>query len=355
MKIVEQLSTYALYFPILVVVLAVFGSLSLLDAQTNVSDDDMPLITAVQKRKVTNLNRETNARIDRVARRDPRYAAYVKDLAKFKRLKDMKEIERLLPAFTAKYQDFRDDVMRKAKVNVKDYNLKLKKILPRIQLDDNGVMRKAENVSFLRPAPAAAGNSSPWLQNATYSIGRDTTQVFTSFPNKTTYQTCSQANTYYNGSGDVESYSHTNVDDNDCEKVRASRGVKVNIPSGVQRVRIEIEIDQYHFYNSIACYGFVAYGYAYTSVGIRFHYRPSSLSFYKRHASGDAEWSVYGTNNSSKTVSNVVLSGTFYPYGAGEYDIQAFARTTVDTDGFAAATADSEIDGISKITVTLER
>ncbi|MEO6050739.1 MAG: hypothetical protein ABIP78_05330 [Pyrinomonadaceae bacterium] len=352
----RQKFCYTPYFAVFVTILTTFGP-NLVNAQTNPSDDDAPRVTAVQRLKIGKLNRELHARINPVAQRDPRYAKYLKAVAKLRRVKDPKELERSFKEFTKNYAGFRDDVLRKARVDVKQYNLRLQKILPRIEITDDGLIKNVESVSLVSPMPSAyQDDSTKWMQNASYLPNPDTTTEFTSFPNKTSYNTCvNQGSTEFNGSGDASAYGETDVNVDDCDKVRASRGVIVNIPSDVNRVRVEIEINQYSLRTWAACWGVVAYADAYASVGIRFHRRASSLSFYKRHAHSESEWSVLGDQSTNKSATNVVLSGTFYPYGAGEYDIQGFARISVDTDGFAASHSFSSIDGMTKMKVTFIR
>lgn len=338
-----------------VMLFSLLGFAGLLNAQNSgVFNEDAPIITKTQKRQISRLNREMKARIEPVAKRDPRYAAYLKDFEELKGIKEEDEFIKRSEEFKQIYEKFNTDVLRKAGVNIKSYNLRLKQILPRIKLDNKGMFRQSSEVSQSGPYNETNDQSVRFM-NASYEPIADTTAVFTAFPNTTTFKDCDQGKLTFADAKSVESFSETAIDENDCMDVKAARGIVLTVPSATTRkIQVMIELNKSELRTLVSCYGLFAYAYAYSSVGIRLKKRGTSLpAQFIRFRSVESGWSVLGKTRSTKTETSVIMSGTFLSQGEGQYDIQAYVRTAADTDGFALVFfSSSDVKGMTKITVT---
>ena len=337
-----------------VAVLAILGFVSPVCAQDGeVFNENAPLVTKAQQRRIRNLNREMRAKVEPLAKRDPRYAPYLQDFEELKQIADETEFVKKSEEFKQKYEKFNDDVLRKAGVSIKTYNLRLKQILPRIKLNKQGMILQTSEVSQV-DSYNNINDQDIWYSNTSHNPYADTTAIFTGFPNTTTFKDCNQGKLTFADAKSLESFSKTSIDDNDCTDVKAARGVIFKVFPQNKKIAVEIELNKSDLRTLVSCYGFFGYAYAYSSVGIRLKKRGTSLpAQFIRFQHVESAWSVFGKTGATRTETGIVMSGTFNSSGEGDYDVQAYVRTVVDTDGFALVFfSTSEIAGMSKMTVT---
>ena len=316
----------------------------------NPVDEDAPRITRQQRLEIRKLNQELRAKFEAVARRDPRYAQYMADFEALDEIEEPEALRKRLADFKNKHAGFREEVLRKAGVDERAYNLRVKKILPQIQLDDKGriINRKPIKVSTI--------NENQRLNHP--GAGRPAPETFeiTNFSNKWTYKDCSQAQISLESTDKISVYALTRAQDADCDDVKGARGTVLQVPAGVKSVTIKITLDKYSLWTSVS----TAFGYAstYTAVGIRVKggiIGSAKQTNYWRHKYLDTVWSVMGEDSADIEETGVTMSCTFKPLSAGEYLIQAYGRVATDTDSLAKAKGGAKVSGLKKITVTFTR
>lgn len=314
-------------------------------------NEDAPRMTARQRTQIKNLNAEFKAKFEAAAKRDKRYAQYKADVDELRKIDDAKKFEEKYAAFKNKHAAFQAEILKKAGITERQFNLRLKRIMPRIQLDNKGRIINPKQVTKTSSADLPDGG---WYQAASYWL-RDETFEITNFSETWSFKDCDQADITFDSSKEFDIYTTTNVDEPDCDDVKAARGAVINVPAGVKRVRVEITLDKYRVMTYAAAYAFFGYGNAYSAVGIRvrgFIVGSARQTNYWRHKYLESSWSVLGDSTSASTETNARFSCSFIPLVAGQYTIQAYGRITVDTDGFAFAQAHSTVEGLKKIKIT---
>lgn len=346
------------FFAITLLVFAFVGSATVISAQDNepISEDE-PRVTRAQRLKIKRLNEEIKARIDRVSKDDIRLAAYNSDLAGLNKITNPVELKARVTAMNEKYKAFRAEMLQKAGINVKDYNLKLKEILPRIQLDDSGRIINRRHIRTARPVSGHPQMS--WFQPVSYepSFFMAQTQEITNFQKTWSFKDCSQARITFDSDKEFEIYASTQINKQDCDDVKAARGAVVSVPAGVKTVKVEITLDKYYLSTWAAPVVF-SYAAAYSAVGIRVRGRivgSVRLTNYFRHSYLDTYWSVIGLDEADEQETDAVFTCSFKPLVPGDFHIQAYGRVTADTDGWAYANGRSDVEGMQKMKVTFVR
>ncbi len=179
----------------------------------------------------------------------------------------------------------------------------------------------------------------------------------TTFSEKWSFKDCVQAEILFPTSTEFSTKARTDINDEDCSDVKAARGAVLRVPAGVQRVRVEIFLDQYKLNTGVSV-GFAGYANAYSAVGIRVGGlivgTPNQVNYF-RHRYLDTSWSVTGVDDGSITETDVRMQCSFVPLLAADYTIQAYTRVTVDTDGWAYSNSFAQVKGLRKIRVTFVR
>lgn len=338
--------------------LVVLAFVSSITAQDNDPvNEDEPRITKEQRLEIKRLNEEIKAKIERASKGDARFVAYKKELAGLNKITDPEELKTRVAAINEKYKALRAETLQKAGIKVKDYNLKLKEILPRIQLDDSGRIINRRPVRTARPL--SSHPQTAWYQPLSYNppFSRAETQEITNFQKTWSFKDCSQARITFDSDKEFEIYASTQSNRQDCDDVKAARGAVVSVPAGVKTVKVEITLDKYYLSTWAAPVVF-SYAAAYSAVGIRVRGRivgSVRLTNYFRHNYLDTYWSVIGLDEADEQETDAILTCTFKPLVPGDFHIQAYGRVTADTDGWAYANGRSDVEGMQKMKVTFVR
>lgn len=329
---------------------------------SNMVDEDAPRMTASQRLQLYRLNQELKAKADAVMKSDARYANYLADFRDLQKQTRSRTFREKAASFERKYEDLQKDMIRKAGIDRRVYNLRLKKIFPQIQLNQAGdiVNPKRQRMAINEPASLDNVNFIPAsFAPIAYAQRRDDSFESNDFSVTWSYQDCSQASVQFDGIRSFEVFANTSVSEDDCDDVKGARGTVIDVPAGVTRVRIEITLNKYSLSTSVVTPLLFSYGNSYAAVGIRvrgFILGSPRITNYFRHNHLDTAWSVAGGDyaDASET-GEVIMRCSFRPLIPGEYRIQAYGRAWATTDGFAASSSSVDVEGLQKIKVTFTR
>jgi len=323
-------------------------------------DETSPRITRSQRLQIKRLNEGLNAKLKLRLQRNPRYREYAAEASEISRIKDEAEQKRRVEELQKKYADLRDEILKVAGTSVRSYNRRLKQILPRIQLDDSGMIVNRKPLRNIRSSSSTDVLAKTGFQNAEYNFSpnADTTLEITEFPDTWSFKDCRQGTVTFDSSTEFSTRAQTDLSEEDCNDVKAARGAVVNVPAGTRTVRVEITVDKSFISGFAAPWGYIAYASAYSAVGIRvvgFIVGSSKRVNYFRHDFIDIYWSVLGADDATVEETNATYRCTFKPLVPGEFRIQAYGRSTADTDGLAVANSASSVEGMKKIKITFVR
>ena len=316
-------------------------------------DEDAPRLTAAQRLRIHQLNSEIKTRTDAVTRNDPRYARYLADFEGLK--KEGPSFRQKYAAFKSRYADYQKEILRKAGIDRRAYNLRLKAILPHIQLDKAGEIVNPKPARVVR-AERSAIDGFVFTAASFPRVPRDSSFNSTDFSRKWSFQDCSQASVTFDSSREFSIFAGTTVSEDDCDDVKGARGTVINVPAGVTRVRVEITLDRYSLSTTVATPLLFSYGNSYAAVGIRVNgwiVGSAKKTNYFRHKYLDTVWSVAGGDFAdAEENGDVILQCSFRPLVPGDYRIQAYGRVWVTTDGLAYSSGFSTVEGLQNMKVT---
>ena len=344
---------------LLMIIVAATAALSpsIFAQEAELFDEDAPRLTEEQRRQITLLNEEFQAITDPIAKRDRRYPQYAADLEELKTITDERLLAEKVAAFRTGYGDFIGEILRLAGITERDYNLRLQQILPHLRLDENGRIinegSEPTRTKLNQPKPAVFRKEPFFLLNA-----RDETFETTDFSEKWSIADCYQAKVTFPTSKEFQVNASTQSSKPDCSDVKAARGTTINVPAGVKKVRVEIFLAKYGLFTDASVWTIFGYANAYSAVGIRVRgliAGSAKLTNYFRHKYRDTSWSVFGFDSQSVTETDARMICSFIPVTAGDYQIQAYGRITVDTDGIAHALSSSHVEGLQKMKITFFR
>ena len=320
-------------------------------------DEDAPRFTAEQRIAITRLNAEFQARVEPVFRSDPRYPQYLAALEELQSTDDPRLFRERNDAFQTAYRDFQRGVLRLAGITERDYNLRLQQILPHLRLDAEG--RIVNDHSDPRLTQSNRRRSGKFEKDSVFFLrASEETFEITDFSEKWSFKDCFQGKVEFPTSKSFNFYAKTDFFAEDCDDIKAARGTVINVPSGVDKVKIEIFLDEYLLRADAEAYAIFGYAHAYAAVGIRIKGMIAGSANpvnYFRHKYYDVSWSVLGGDVEYTVETDVRMVKTIIPTVPGEYTIQAYGRGTVDTDGFAGAYTGSDVKGLKKIRITFFR
>jgi len=323
-------------------------------AQSVAVDEDAPRISAAQRLQLYQLNQELKAKLDAVTRNDPRYAHYLADFEQLKKQTGTLSFRETAAAFRNKYADLQKDLLRKSGIDRRAYNLRLKRILPHVQLNTAG---EIVNPKQSRAAISRQDESTMFIP-ATYSPPDDTIETH-SFLKTWSFQDCSQAVVRFKEIDEFTIFGNTTASEDDCDDVKGARGATLEVPSGVKSVRVELTLDKYALSTDVVTPLLFSYGNAYAAVGIRVRgwiVGSTNQTNYFRHKYLDTVWSVAGGDFANASESgDVILRCSFRPLVPGEYRIFAYGRVWATTDGLAISSGSVVVEGLRKIKVTFRR
>lgn len=322
-------------------------------------------ISTSQKKQLARMANAKNAQFQKALSADDR-----KTFARMQNTAD--SLSRLAPGrsktmavqnFNRKYAGFRSKIVSKVRFDQNAYMTEIQKALPQYKFQKSAKGLVAMNRSVLQKySPKVKRNTSfdrvvrakPIAQKTGSKSGKSPAVFASNQLSERFEQSSCSTGTYqgsFQGGTEFSSFATASLASG-CESKRAL-GANVNVPSGVQNVRVRITLDG-GFTLSSNAFGALGYGHCQTEVGIRVK-GPGVDRFNKDSDLISIAPVIYFSEVEYNETGSYVMETTFRPQSSGgTYRVQAYGKTFSMGIAGGMGVGYTNVNGVGKVEVFFE-